>query len=76
VNCVVNQAKATSGKNSSSDISQVCIQNSVPTTKGGLPVYPAPNMSQTPATGPEMLPLLGLIPGALGGLILRRKAGK
>jgi hypothetical protein len=73
---MVNQASATVGKEKSTDNSQFCVEKSVATTKGGLPVYPAPAMSQTPATGPEMLPLLGLIPGALGGLILRRKASK
>ncbi len=42
--------------------------------KGGFPVYPAPVMNQTPATGPEMLPLLGMIPTALAGFALRRKS--
>lgn len=76
VNCVVNQAKATSGNSSSSDISQVCVQNTVATgtTKGGLPVMPAPKMSQTPATGAESLALVALIPSALAGFVLRRRS--
>lgn len=44
------------------------------TTKGGLPVYPAPSMNQTPATGTEMFSLLGLLPAAGAGLFLRRKS--
>jgi uncharacterized repeat protein (TIGR01451 family) len=45
-----------------------------PTTKGGLPVYPPTTAKTTPQTGPESLALIGLIPSALGGLYLRRKA--
>ncbi|MCL6096370.1 MAG: DUF11 domain-containing protein [Patescibacteria group bacterium] len=69
-NRVTNQVRAVdSNGDSDSDSSQVCIQKNV------LPaVAPAPKIVTTPATGPEMLPLLGLIPGALGGLMLRRKS--
>jgi uncharacterized repeat protein (TIGR01451 family) len=35
-----------------------------------------PTVITTPATGPEMLPLLALLPGGLGGLILRKKSIK
>lgn len=70
--CVVNQASLKLEDNESKDNSQFCIQKTL--TKGGLPVMPAPNMTQTPATGPEMLPLLGLIPAALGGLFLRKRS--
>ncbi|KKU82805.1 MAG: hypothetical protein UY10_C0023G0002 [Microgenomates group bacterium GW2011_GWA2_47_8] len=72
VNCVVNQAKAVSGDNESSDIAQLCIEKTVTTTKGGLPVMPAPGLKQTPATGPEMLGLAALIPAAGAGLFLRK----
>ena len=72
--CVVNQASLKSGNDESRDNSQFCIQKT--TTKGGLPVLSAPGLKQTPATGPEMLSLIGLIPAALGGLLLRRKASK
>jgi hypothetical protein len=53
----------------------MCIQNNVlgATTPQ---VLPAPKIVTTPPTGPEMLPLLGLIPGALGGLMLRKKSNK
>lgn len=46
------------------------------TTKGGQPVFAPQPVTTTPATGPEMLPLLGLIPSALAGFFLRRKAAK
>ena len=70
--CTVNQAIAQTNGKESKDNSQFCIEKS--TTKGGLPVMSAPKVTQTPATGPELLPLLGLIPAALGGAFLRRKS--
>jgi len=73
VTCVANHVRATSSENESSDVSQFCIEKVIATTKGGLPVMPAPEMEQTPSTGPG-LALLGLIPAALGGLFLRRKS--
>lgn len=71
--CVVNQASLILGSDESKDNSQFCIE--IP-TKGGFQVLGAPNVKQTPATGPEMLPLFGLIPAGLSGLFLRRKASK
>ncbi|MEK7573264.1 MAG: DUF11 domain-containing protein [Patescibacteria group bacterium] len=80
VTCVVNQASATSNDNKqSSDNSQFCIEKPTqpaPTTKGGLKVFPAPKVVSTPATGPEMLPLIGLIPSGVLGLFLRKKTSK
>lgn len=70
--CVVNQASLISGNDESRDNSQFCIEKK--TTKGGLPVLSAPGLKQTPATGPEMLGLIGLIPAGLGGLLLRRRS--
>jgi uncharacterized repeat protein (TIGR01451 family) len=72
--CVVNQASATYNNDQSKDNSQFCIE--VTTTKGGLPVMPAPVITETPATGPEMLPLLSLIPAGIGGLLLRKRSSK
>lgn len=69
--CVVNQASLTRGNDESRDNSQFCIEK---TTKGGLPVMPAPKMTQTPSTGAESLALIGLIPAAVGGLFLRRRS--
>ncbi len=43
------------------------------TTKGGLPVYPPTKATTTPQTGPEAIALIGLIPSAIGGMLLRRK---
>lgn len=44
------------------------------TTKGGQVVYNTPSVTRNPSTGPEMLPLLALIPGGIIGLFLRKKA--
>lgn len=79
--CQVNQAIGTdSSGNVNKASSQFCLQKQVlgtqeeAQTKGGLKVMPAPELSTTPATGPEMLPLVLLVPGLLGGLILRRRS--
>jgi len=72
--CVVNQAIGTTSDNKTAqDNSQLCIKKET-ITKGGLPVAPAPKVTATPATGPEMLPLLALLPGGLAGLILRKRS--
>lgn len=73
--CLINQAQATDSNGATNtSSSQFCVQKQVLgtaqpqvfTTKGGL--------TSTPATGPEMLPLISLIPGALGGFYLRKKS--
>ena len=73
--CVVNQAVlTTSNGDSAQDNAQFCIETKI-TTKGGLPVAPAPEvLAATPATGPEMLSLLALIPSGLAGLMLRKRS--
>jgi uncharacterized repeat protein (TIGR01451 family) len=80
INCVVNQSSAqiVSNGQTSTDNAQFCIEKKVQvaTTKGGLPVLAAPQMTTTPATGPEMLPLFGLIPAGGLGFFLRRKSSK
>lgn len=43
------------------------------TTKGGTKIFPQPQVTTTPSTGPEMLPLIGLIPSAALGFFLRKK---
>lgn len=73
--CLINQAE---GKDSNgvvnSSSAQFCVQKSV---LGSTPeVLPAPKVTKTPATGPEMVSLALLLPGALGGIILRRKSNK
>lgn len=50
---------------------QQTVQNN--TTKGGLPVEKAPQATATPATGPETLSLIALLPAAAAGMWLRRK---
>lgn len=64
--CVVNQSVASSEGMSDQDNSQFCIEK---VTK----VIPPPPIKQTPSTGPEMLPLIGLIPAGLAGILLRRR---
>lgn len=44
------------------------------TTKGGIKVFPPPMVTTTPATGPELFALIGLIPGAGLGFFLRKSA--
>jgi uncharacterized repeat protein (TIGR01451 family) len=72
--CLVNQATGTDsngGSNSSS--AQFCVEKTVLGTSTPK-VFGAPKISKTPATGAEMFSLLALIPGGLGGLILRKKS--
>lgn len=79
ITCVINQAISTANNGQeSSDNSQFCIQKPVlgETTKGGLKVFPAQPIAKTPATGPEMLSLLGLIPTGALGFFLRKKTSK
>jgi len=42
-------------------------------TKGGLPIHPKPDAKTTPATGPEAIALISLIPIAIAGFYLRHK---
>jgi uncharacterized repeat protein (TIGR01451 family) len=42
------------------------------TTKGGLPVMSEPKSQTTPATGPEGIALLALIPSGISGFLLRK----
>jgi uncharacterized repeat protein (TIGR01451 family) len=65
ITCVVNQVTGTDNNgNSSNSSSKYCIQRTIS------------KVVTTPATGPEMLPLALLFPGALGGIILRKKSNK
>lgn len=90
--CVVNQATATADGSTSQDNSQLCIekkftptqapqvqafvQPGVPTTKGGLKVFPAPSITTTPPTGPESLALFSLVPTGIVGWLLRKYSYK
>jgi uncharacterized repeat protein (TIGR01451 family) len=74
ITCVINQAAGTDNNgNSNTASSQLCITNVVNVTPAPV-ILPITKVKTTPATGPEMLPLLALIPGALGGLFLRKKS--
>lgn len=75
ITCVINQSFAQSGNMTVQDNAQLCVTKKV-TTKGGLPVHPAPKAKSTPQTGPEALALIGLIPAGLSGLYLRKRTGK
>lgn len=67
--CISNFASVITTDNQTiQDSSQFCIQNR-PLTFSSLPN----NTKHTPATGPEMLPLLGLIPLFASGIYLRKK---
>ncbi|MDO8270155.1 MAG: hypothetical protein Q7T54_05815 [Candidatus Levybacteria bacterium] len=75
--CLTNHAKATDNNGiTASDTAGLCVQ------QGVTPVQPTPApqifnkvpVKNIPNTGPEMLPLLGLIPLGVTGLILRRKS--
>ncbi len=82
--CVMNQATGTDNNGDTNAASSwFCIQNVVnptptptatPTPAPAPAVLPVTQVKTTPPTGPEMLPLLVLIPGALGGVFLRKKS--
>lgn len=78
VNCEPkNIAVATTNTGQTSQAtSSFCIEKKVVTTKGGLPIVSPSPMPTTPPTGPEMLPLMALLPGGLAGFFLRRRAKK
>jgi uncharacterized repeat protein (TIGR01451 family) len=72
--CLLNNVLATDNNgNPNTASSQFCIQNNVTPTPTPV-LLPIPKVKTTPPTGPEMLPLLALIPGGLAGLFLRKKS--
>lgn len=75
--CMINIATGTdnNGQTQNSNQAQLCVQKTVLGTTAPV-VLSTPNVKSTPATGPEMLPLAMLIPGALAGLKLRKRAVK
>lgn len=76
ITCVINQAAGTDNNgDTNSASSQLCIQNVTSPTPTPV-LLPVAQVKTTPPTGPEMLPLVLLFPGALGGLFLRRKSQK
>ena len=74
--CLINQATGTDNNGvTNTSSSQFCVEKSVLGTTQPQ-VFAAPSVVATPATGPEMLPLLSLIPSGLAGFILRKKSIK
>lgn len=84
--CPENRVVAVTSDQASQDAASFCIETAVAskptvstpgaTTKGGLKVFPAATVTTTPATGPEMLSLLGLLPTGALGYFLRKKSGQ
>lgn len=73
--CVVNHVNAFEDSGSTaSDASQVCISKQVTTSNPTPEVINTVPPKKIPNTGPEMLPLLGLIPAGIAGFTLRRKS--
>jgi uncharacterized repeat protein (TIGR01451 family) len=66
--CLVNHASVTDNSNQNTDSAQFCVQKQVLGK-----VFPAPDVKSQPATGPEMIALIGLIPAALAGFALRKR---
>lgn len=66
--CTINHVLVQSNGDTSEDSAQFCIQHAV--------LGVTTPITATPATGPEMLPLISLIPGGLAGLMLRKKSYK
>ena len=74
ITCVVNQAAGTDNNGDTNTASsQLCITN-VPNVTPTPVILPVTKIKTTPPTGPEMLPIIGLIPAALSGLYLRKKS--
>jgi len=73
--CVTNKAQAQAVNLASEDTASYCIQvlTGIPTTKGGIPVYPEPKITEAPRTGPEMLALAALLPGSIVGYLIRKR---
>ena len=74
VTCISNNVSAVDSSGAqANDSSQFCIEKFIA-------VFPTPQVfsqippKSIPSTGPEMLPLIGLIPGGIAGLYLRKKA--
>ena len=76
--CLTNKATAYAEDKNVSDESQFCVEKEKvggpDTTKGGLPVHDAPNVKETPPTGPAALALIPLMGSGIAGFILRRKS--
>lgn len=75
--CLVNKATATDNNGTqATDTSSFCIQKPIVNLTPTPQIFEKVTTKQIPATGPEMLPLIGLIPAGLTGFYLRRKSNQ
>ena len=74
--CLVNKVNVSDSNGAvNSSSSQFCVEKQVLGTS--FPTFPSDNtLTTTPATGPEMLYVFGLIPTGLAGIALRKKSFK
>lgn len=78
--CVTNESFVTFNDVTNQDNAQLCIEKTVVTTP--VPpttitnVVPAPQLKYTPATGPELLPIVASALSGMAGLVIRKKAFK
>lgn len=69
--CLTNNSKATDNNGSvATDAASFCIEKSFVTPE----VFNKVPVNAVPATGPELLPLFGLIPAGIAGFALRKKS--
>jgi|GEM_PF-575589 len=74
VMCLTNNVKGSDNHgNEAKDDASFCVEKEVVTSKPTPQVYDKTPVKNIPNTGPEMLPLLGLIPAGLLGAAMRRK---
>ena len=72
--CLTNNVKGSDNHgNEAKDDASFCVEKDVVTSKPTPQVYDKTPVKNIPNTGPEMLPLLGLIPAGLLGAAMRRK---
>ena len=78
ITCMTNNAQATDNNGiTAKDSAGLCVQKDITVPGNPTPtpmIYQKVPVKNIPNTGPEMLPLLGLIPAGLSGLILRKKS--
>jgi len=73
--CITNEAMATDNKGTQAkDAASLCVQKETTGAKPTPQVFEKTPVKKIPETGPEMLPLLGLIPAGLAGIAMRRKS--
>lgn len=75
VTCVNNNVRVNDNNgNTASDTASLCIETPVVNVTPTPMIYNKVPVKNIPNTGPEMLPLLGLIPAGIAGFVLRKKS--